>query len=190
MTLKHVLLGIIRDEGPISGYDLSGIFRYVLHYFWSADRSRIYRTLHRLHDDGLVAIAVVEQDDNPDKKVYTLTDAGAAVLRDWLSHPLPPQPNREEWLAQLFFADEIGAESVIALLEARIARHEDALAELAQRESDTSSAIQVAADEDVALRTRLRVLTLDYGIAYYRFQIEWARRAIRALRGEAESPQK
>ena len=42
MTLKHVLLGIIRDDGPISGYDLNKRFGYVVHYFWSADRSRIY----------------------------------------------------------------------------------------------------------------------------------------------------
>lgn len=179
MALKFMLLGIIKDD-PVSGYDLNKLFKHVVHYFWSADQSTIYRTLHRLHDEGLVYVEVVEQSENPDKKLYHITEAGRAALRAWLATPAPPEPDRAAWLGQLFFGDELLTGELIALLEARITRLDAELAELEARERD-GRALDFASDPTVPRAWRVRALTLDYGIAWARFQIDWARRAIAAI---------
>ena len=41
-----------------------------------------------MEDDGWVQVDVVEQHGRPDKKVYTVTDAGRAELARWIAEPL------------------------------------------------------------------------------------------------------
>ncbi|HAV77127.1 MAG TPA: PadR family transcriptional regulator, partial [Anaerolineae bacterium] len=42
MSLPHIILGMLRKE-PKSGYDLKKELETVIHFFWEADISRIYR---------------------------------------------------------------------------------------------------------------------------------------------------
>jgi DNA-binding PadR family transcriptional regulator len=181
MSLKHMLLGIVKYE-PLSGYDLNKYFKHVIHYFWDADQSRIYRALHDMHADGWVQIERVEQQDSPDKKLYSITDTGRAELRRWLVTPTPGQPNRAAWLGQLFFADELETGEIVALLEDRIARMQEELAELERRTAGDEPRTRRIMNPDNPRRQRRGALTLDYGLAINRFQIEWAQRAIRLIR--------
>ncbi|MBC7811849.1 MAG: PadR family transcriptional regulator, partial [Burkholderiales bacterium] len=75
MSLQHILLGVLKDE-PLSGYDLNKFFQYVMQYMWPTEQSQIYRALYKLHEFGWVEIEYVVQDENPNKKIYHLTDAG------------------------------------------------------------------------------------------------------------------
>ena len=77
MSLKYALLGII-DTGnrPYSGYDIKKIFDSSMQFYWSATYTQIYRTLAQLHEAGLLNMEVIQQEDNPNKKVYTITSQG------------------------------------------------------------------------------------------------------------------
>lgn len=187
MSLRHMLLGIIKDE-PLSGYDLNKFFTHVIQYFWSADRSRIYRTLHQMHADGWVEIEYVAQDDSPDKKVYHITEAGRAALHTWLTAPDEPQPSRVPWLGKLFFGSDLPPDDLVAILERRIVSLQAELDELESRSEDPDALLAFIRDPNTPRRGRLGALTLDYGIAWGHFQIAWAQRAIAALRAGGAAP--
>jgi len=176
-----MLLGIVKYK-PLSGYDLNKYFKHVIHYFWGADQSRIYRALYEMHRAEWVSIELVEQEDSPDKKLYSITEAGRAELQRWLTTPVPALPSRAVWLGQLFFADELSTEETIALLEDRIARLQAELDELERRTRSDSERVEFITNPESPRRGRLGALTLDYGLMVNRFQIEWAQRAIRMIR--------
>ena len=51
--------------------------------FWSMDLTTLYRTLRQLERDGLVCSAWDPAPQGPARRVYTLTDAGRALLASW-----------------------------------------------------------------------------------------------------------
>lgn len=126
MSLDHAILGFV-NEMPRSGYDLKKAFDASVAHFWPANQSQIYRTLARLTEAGLVEAKVVEQDGKPNRKVYYITEAGLAELRRWLSTPLPLGGWRDPFVIQLYWADAIGLEELVALLEERASKHRERL---------------------------------------------------------------
>jgi len=71
-----------------SGYELAQRFDRSIGYFWAATHQQIYRTLRAMEDDGWVHVTPVVQQGRPDKKVYTVSDAGRAELARWIAAPL------------------------------------------------------------------------------------------------------
>jgi DNA-binding PadR family transcriptional regulator len=71
-----------------SGYELAHRFDRSIGYFWRATHQQIYRTLRTMDDDGWVSARVVVQRGRPDKKVYTVSEAGRAELARWIAAPL------------------------------------------------------------------------------------------------------
>lgn len=72
MALDHAIM-ISLAERPGTGYELGRQFATSLGHFWPATRQQIYRTLSRLHADGLITCRDVVQEGRPDKKIYTLS---------------------------------------------------------------------------------------------------------------------
>jgi DNA-binding PadR family transcriptional regulator len=184
MSLPHLLMGLIKDK-PLSGYDLNKMFQHVISFFWTTDQSQIYRALYKLRDQGYVEIEYVAQEDNPDKKIYHLTEAGRVELRRWLAEVHELGPSRSVWLAQLFFGDEVTPADMIQLLEARIEQIRPELAELESRRRSWVTGFDDVVEDLLATHAHLKgefrpfgAMTLDYGIQRYRFEIEWAEKAI------------
>ena len=75
MSLPHIILGMLRN-GPKSGYDMNKELETVIHYFWEADISRIYRSLNEMKKKGWVDFETVIQEDSPNKKVYSSQKQG------------------------------------------------------------------------------------------------------------------
>jgi PadR family transcriptional regulator, regulatory protein AphA len=116
MSLEHAILGFLNYH-PYSGYDLKKIFDNSIHHFWPADQSQIYRTLSRLEENGLAEMERVPQEDRPDRKVYHITEAGRAALREWLSGPPPLGEPRSAPLIQVFFSGQLSDEEILAKFE-------------------------------------------------------------------------
>ncbi len=125
-TLGYALLGLLAREA-LSGYDLTRRTRERLGFFWEARHSQIYPELARLEEEGVVVYEVVEQQNRPDKKVYTITGAGLDALREWIVEPPGPRPVRDELVLKtysLWLADPEGA---LALFKEQERRHEEQL---------------------------------------------------------------
>lgn len=87
VALPHAILVSLHEQSG-SGYELAHRFDRSIGYFWSATHQQIYRTLRAMAADGWVEVTEVAQQGRPDKKVYTVTEAGRAELARWISAPL------------------------------------------------------------------------------------------------------
>ncbi len=87
VALPHAILVSLSEQSG-SGYELARRFDRSIGFFWSATHQQIYRTLRVMEDDGWVHATPVVQHGRPDKKVYTVSDAGRAELVRWIAEPL------------------------------------------------------------------------------------------------------
>jgi PadR family transcriptional regulator AphA len=179
MSLPHLLLGLL-SSNPMSGYDLNKVFNTTIQHFWTTDQSQIYRTLYKLEEEGKVEVETVIQEDNPNKKVYHITEKGTAELHDWLAKRHASATIREAWLGQLFFGYEVDDTTVISVLESRVADLESHLRVL---EAFQATLPATHSWGQTPHEYRFQLLTLDYGIEAYRFDIEWLKKVIEQIQG-------
>jgi DNA-binding PadR family transcriptional regulator len=100
MALGHAVLAALL-EGEASGYELSKRFDVTVANFWSTTPQQLYRELDRLSAAGLVDAHVVEQQRRPNKRVFTITDAGRDELFAFTGRPARPPAIRDEMLVKL-----------------------------------------------------------------------------------------
>lgn len=180
MSLPHIILGMLRKK-PKSGYDLKKELNNVIHYFWEADISRIYRSLGDMQKKGWVEFTTVIQEDSPNKKVYSLTREGRRELQEWLAEPGKPTSLHNPFLAQLHFSDAIPVEAQLQVMEARLATLKEEVKELERRADYNKMPVPLPRD---ALQTDVTraMFSLEYGIRKYRFEIEWTENIIEVLK--------
>ncbi len=114
MSLDHAILGFLR-YGPLSGYDLKERFDLSVQHFWPADQSQIYRILAKLDEQGYTHVKVVERENRPDRKVYSITKAGREELHRWLTTPLERDEGRSASLVQVFFSAQLTNEEILGI---------------------------------------------------------------------------
>jgi DNA-binding PadR family transcriptional regulator len=86
------LLGLLERE-PSYGYDLKRDYDT---YFGRGKQllfGQVYSTLGRLARDGKVVGGDAEPGEGPDRKPYSITDAGRAEVDAWLADPVEPEPH-------------------------------------------------------------------------------------------------
>jgi DNA-binding PadR family transcriptional regulator len=87
VALPHAILVSLSEQSG-SGYELARRFDRSIGFFWSATHQQIYRTLRTMESDGWVQATPVVQQGRPDKKVYTVAEAGREELARWIAEPL------------------------------------------------------------------------------------------------------
>ena len=125
----YVVLGMLRHE-PRSGYEIKAAVDKTTRFFWAASYGQIYPELRRLEEAGLIE-GHAEPRGGRQRKVYELTGAGHAELRDWLARGAEVLEMRDEGLLKLFFASA-GPEAAIEIVNAKQRLHERKLAALAR----------------------------------------------------------
>lgn len=116
MAIKYAILGLLSWK-PFSGYDLRKFFSESVALYWSGNSNQVYPTLVKLHQEGLVKAETRQQGNYPPSKVYHLTPAGRAALKQWVvSDPTVPQ-TRSTFLTQLAWADLLSDEELTSLLD-------------------------------------------------------------------------
>jgi PadR family transcriptional regulator, regulatory protein AphA len=183
MSLQHLTLGLLK-YGPLSGYDLNKAFQASVQHFWNTEQSQIYRALHKLAANGWVEVETIVQADFPNKKLYRLTDAGHAELQHWLATPAPLAAIHEAWLGQIFFGTELTSDELIQVLEARITALQHVLEHFTTQIPASAAAYAEAFAAPLDLPFWL--LTLEYGIAKLRFDLQWAQRTVADLHQRTE----
>ncbi|GHE63790.1 PadR family transcriptional regulator [Streptomyces longispororuber] len=191
MALRHAVLAALLD-GEFSGYQLAKGFDIGVANFWHALPQQLYAELSRLEGEGLVAGREVVQEGRPNKRLFTVTDAGLAELESFAAAAAKPSFIRDDLLVKVQAVDGVDAAPVIAQLRERAAVAEaktEVLGALLRR-------LRGDLDEDEFLRTGRRIgpyLTCLRGLAFERETREWclrtadllARRRAEAARGRA-----
>ncbi len=160
----------------MSGYDLKAIFDRSINHFWTAGLSQIYPALSDMVAAGLLTVNVEQQEGRPNRKVYSVTDAGRQALVSWLSEPQPLPHDRYTFLIQLFFSAVLPKEVVLDQL-----RHVRQLyvrrLECYQRRGQASVdrfKDQVGRRDDAPFWE----LTVEYGIRLAKANVDWCDWAI------------
>ena len=92
MSVSLTLLGLLKRESSY-GYDLKRAYDSYFARGKPLSFGQVYTTLSRLSRDGLAVAGPPEHGDGPDRKRYSITEAGAAELDAWLATPLEPEPH-------------------------------------------------------------------------------------------------
>ncbi len=116
-TTSYAVLGLL-GLSKMSGYDLVRLVEQTIAYFWTINKSHVYRELSRLEEAGYVKSTSVAQERLPDKRVYKQTAAGRKALVEWLNSPeLEPDRYRSELLVKLFFGREMDPQRLSNMLK-------------------------------------------------------------------------
>ncbi len=93
MSLKYVLLGLLSQQ-PRYGYQLKPEAEQLLGGGSELNPGQLYPLLRKLAEQQLIHGERVEQEDRPDKRVFTLTASGHDDLMAWLDSPVDIQAAR------------------------------------------------------------------------------------------------
>ena len=115
--MKTLLLAILAKQ-PTHGYDLlqryEDMFSSVLP---ALNAGQIYTTLSRMERDGLVTQSMVEQENRPDKRVYSVTEEGQQELQAWFDEVLTGPRIKDNFYLKLMGARISGIVEPIVLIE-------------------------------------------------------------------------
>lgn len=104
MDAKTLCLGVL-TLGDATGYEIKKQFEEgPFAYFHAVGFGSIYPALAKLGDEGLVTCTEQAQDGRPDKKVYSITEAGREVFVKAIHQPPGEDKIRSDTCFVLFFA--------------------------------------------------------------------------------------
>jgi DNA-binding PadR family transcriptional regulator len=175
MALSHTILTVLSHQS-YSGYDISKRFEESVSCYWQASQQQIYRELGKMEPQGWVTYETVPQAGKPDKKIYSITDAGKAELTRWYAEPTEPTPIREDLLVKVLAAPYVSVDVLIQELQRRRQVHLEQLIDYQAMEA----AYQTIADPPEA--ERFRYLTLRRGMRYEQDWIDWCDEVLDVLK--------
>ncbi|MFF8276055.1 PadR family transcriptional regulator [Streptomyces lateritius] len=179
MSLKHAVLAALL-EGEASGYDLAKIFDVSVANFWAATPQQLYRELERLSEAGLIAARVVQQERRPNKRMFSLTDAGRRDLVTYTSQPPRPTAIRDDLMVQVQACDAGDTDAVRGYVQERM---EWSRGKRARYERLREWMLD-GRDEETYLREAERVgpyLTLMRGLSLEEENLRWGERVLTIL---------
>ncbi|MDO0938596.1 PadR family transcriptional regulator [Streptomyces sp. DG2A-72] len=189
MALRNAVMAALL-EGEASGYDLAKGFEASVANFWMATPQQLYRELERMESEGLVCARVVQQERRPNKRLFSLTEAGRDVLRAYVAEgPSKPTAIRDELMVRVQCVDIGDIGDIDAVRAAVVERVERSTAKLARYER-MRERLLAGRGEDEYFADAERIgpyLTLMGGMAFERANLEWGRAALRRLEQRAVS---
>ena len=137
MDVKTLCLGAL-TFGEASGYDIKKFFECTFSHFFVAGYGSIYPALADLTEQGLVTCRAEPQEGKPDRKVYSLTDAGHRMFLAELERTPPNHKVRSEFLVQMFFAHQMPRHRLAAVFEERLGAIEESLEQIDEFERESA----------------------------------------------------
>ncbi|MEW5986165.1 MAG: PadR family transcriptional regulator [Chloroflexota bacterium] len=105
MSVRNALLGLLAQR-PRHGYELHAAFEAVVggEQNWDVKPAQVYTTLARLQESGLVSEAGVGQEGGPEKRTFTVTEAGRMELANWFAAGVDRGHLRDEFFLKLMLS--------------------------------------------------------------------------------------
>ena len=102
MDVKTILLGSLFDKS-LSGYDLKKLFSLSFAFFSGLSYGSIYPALKKLEAEGLITMKLEIQEGAPNRKVYTIWEAGKQEFLDTLKSPFVLERYKNALLMRMFY---------------------------------------------------------------------------------------
>ncbi len=145
MSISRTLLGLL-EAGPSHGYDLKRTYDEVLRTDRPLAYGQVYATLARLLKNGLVTVDGTEAGAGPDRKRYSITDAGVTDIDQWLTSPESPDEYLQNTLYTKVVLALMSHRSATQILDAQRAAHLVAMRQYTRRKQTGDLADQLICD--------------------------------------------
>jgi DNA-binding PadR family transcriptional regulator len=175
MSLAYAILVSLICE-PKSGYDLAKQFDGTVGFFWQATHQQIYRELTKLEQQSLIVAEAIAQDGRPDKKIFSVADAGLAHLKTWLLQSSEVATVKDEFLLKIYAGYLIPEDAITK----KIKHHR----QLHQQQLEIYEAIErnfFSSPQDCPKESRFAYLTLRRGIKFEQGWLDWCDEALELL---------
>lgn len=178
MSLAFGILGFLNYE-PMSGYDLVKAFDSSLQFFWHVQKSHIYLELKKLEKEGYICGETVIQSDRPNKKIFSITEAGKKEFMNWLAEGADENTThfKSAFLMKVFFGGNMSPAQSVEILKKYKADCERYLKSM----GSTPESIEKYGSDMETYQTMYWQFTVDYGYNFIKNCIEWSERCIKKL---------
>ncbi|MGW5876732.1 PadR family transcriptional regulator [Nocardiopsis terrae] len=145
MSLGPTFLGLLETR-PQHGYDLKQAYDEQFATKRPLAYGQVYATLSRLLKNGLVEVEAVEPGAGPERKRYTVTEAGVTDVEKWLAAPESPEPYLQSTLYTKVVLALLTGRPADQVLDVQRAEHLKQMRVLTRRKADGDLAEQLICD--------------------------------------------
>jgi len=152
MDVQSVLLGFLMRQS-MTGYDLKKAFSMSFSFFSGLSYGSIYPALKKMENVGLISKRVEIQDGAPNRKIYTITEAGRNAFLESLRTPLAPERHKSSFLMRLFFFAYLAPEERKEI----VVGHRDSVQQIHDQLESLRPQIEIHAD-------RFQLMCFEFGL--------------------------
>lgn len=114
------VLGILMTC-PKHGYEVEAYLSSKMDQFWHLSMSQVYALLKRIEKTGLAVSSEEQQENRPNKKVFSITEIGKKKFFEWVYSPVKHVRDlRVELIAKLFFIKELKLTGGFSVIEKQV----------------------------------------------------------------------
>ena len=146
----------------MSGYDIKRFLQSLGWLVGNPSFGSIYPALHALLKDDLATVEVFSFANKPPRKIYSITEKGQRVLKEWLQQPTVDGGQLKDFVMRLLLSEQLAREGLVDHLQTRreqVAAHLVALEKMQSEMEDKDNIGQQ--------------LVLSYGMAIAATEIGW-----------------
>jgi PadR family transcriptional regulator, regulatory protein AphA len=170
---QFAILGMLSIQ-PMSGYEIRRHMEDTTNYFWKESDGQLYPTLEKLLGEEKILCQGVRKHGARQSKVYEITQAGHAVLAEWIEDPSSVFLIRSEFLLKVFF----GANASIDTTRDRISAYHEERKQRLQMIRNIMSKLDEEKQTNHSLYWKLCYL---FGESQLKAAVDWSARALEIL---------
>jgi len=175
--VEFVILGLLALRA-MTVYEINKALERGVSLFYSASFGSINAATEKMLAKGWIS-GEEKVENGRNKKIFHLTPAGRQAFQDWLNSDIEAEKIKDPGLTHLYFMGFASATERVRVLEVHLEKlHHtlDALELIHQQSADSEAPPGL---EDVR---RFQMFTLDYGRAFYTFNITWYQNLLATLK--------
>lgn len=175
--MEFVILGLLALRA-MTVYEINKALERGVSLFYSASFGSIHAAMGKLLEKGWV-IGEEKVENGRNKRVFHLTLAGREAFQDWLASDIEAEKVKDPALTRLYFMGFSDPQERIRVLETHLEklRHTLDTLELIHRQS-----AEIETPPGLDEIRRFQLFTLDYGRAFYAFNITWYQNLLETLK--------
>ena len=155
MDVRSILLGFFMYRS-MTGYELKKFFSISFSFFSGLSYGSIYPALKKMEQEGLITMRMERQERTPNRKIYTITEAGRETFLKALKAPFAFEGAKSAFLTHLFFFAYLSPEERLASTR----KYLDTVREMLLNLEQARPEIEAHADE-------FQFLSFQFGLRFF-----------------------
>lgn len=185
--MDKIILGLLLIR-PMTSYELRVHIKNKFTMMCSDSAGSIQIAIRKLLTENLIVfIEYVENGKN--KKQYKITDKGQQVFSTWVEEPMNHRKAKNIELTKLFFMGTVERAKRVQLLKTYLVSLKVDWKALKAMQTEALASLDAATNSEFTDSIQYQMITLDYGISLFEFEIKWYEELIKKMEeGEHNEP--